>query len=65
MNTTTASNINDSKAVEVAVRAPQPPGRHAVDDCVDQREEAVCIEVTPLRNCTRHFESHEELFRKP
>ena len=40
-------DILDPHLVEEAGALPEPVGGHAVHDCVDQREEAVGVEVAP------------------
>ena len=46
VNSSAAGDIDDSEVFEEAVVAPDPSGRHAVDDGVDEREEAICVKVT-------------------
>ena len=48
MHAAAASNVNDVEHVEEPCALPEPVGGHAVHDGVDQREEAVRVEVAPM-----------------
>ena len=47
---TTPSNVDHAKLVQEAVLGPQPVSRQAVDDRVDQGEEAIGVEVAPAHS---------------
>ena len=45
-----AGDVDDVEHVEEAGALPEPVGGHAVDDGVDQREEAVRVKVAPAKS---------------
>ena len=47
MDSGTAGDVNSAELVQEAILGPEPVSREAVDDGVDQGEEAVGVEVTP------------------
>lgn len=49
MHAPTAPDVDHAHLEEEALVGPQPVGGHAVDDGVDQGEEAVRVEVAPER----------------
>ena len=49
MDSTAAGDVDDVEHVEEAGALPEPMGRDTVHDGVDQREEAVGVEIAPSR----------------
>ena len=50
MDAATAGDVDDVKDVEESCALPEPVGGHAIHDGVDQREEAVRVEVAPVQS---------------
>jgi hypothetical protein len=46
VNSATAGDIDNPEMLEESMVAPDPPGRHAVHDGIDEGEEAVRVKVT-------------------
>ncbi len=55
MHPATSGDVDNPEFVEDSALAPKPVSGDAVDDGVDQREQAVGIEVTPVTEVQRNW----------